>query len=320
MKKYPFAVSVCVTTYRPDYEKLGLTLESVLRQKGCSFEIIVADDGSEDFAQDAIEDYFAKQHFSAYKIVRSPKNRGTVHNTLSACLVARGKYVKDISPGDYLYDDTALSRLAAFMEAGRSEAAFGRACYYREERGAYSIIDYMNPRDLAPYEEGDLAAARRAQLICQDYPCGAAFMARRELLTEYMRLLLDRVTYAEDRAYTMMLADGVRLAFWNHNFVWYEYGNGVSTNRERSWQERIVKDNQAFFSLLAQRRPELSSVCKWHMFDERDMEEAWLAYAEETKEYYRRIDEKRARGALSYLQDVAPAKLAKLVRAETALA
>lgn len=314
MMNYPFTVSVCVTTYKPDDKKLRLTLESIMRQKNCPFEIIVADDGTEDLAQEEIEDYFAAWNFHAYKIVRAPKNYGTVHNTLAAYLVARGKYIKDISPGDYLYADTALADMTAFMEAGGHEAAFGRACYYCEEQGVYRILDYMNPRDLSPYEAGDFAAAAHAQLLCQDYPCGAAFMARRELLTGYMRLLLDRVTFTEDRAYTMMLADGIRLAFWNHNFVWYEYGGGISTNRENVWQERIIRDNQAFFALLAQRHPELSSVCRWHIFDGYEAEEIWYAYAEETKEYYRRIDEARAQGMFSYLRGAAPEELAKLVR------
>ena len=93
MKAYPFLVSVCVTTYKPDYAELGLTLESILRQKNCSFEIIIADDGTDNFAQEEIEDYLATWNFNAYKIVRAPKNYGTVHNTLAACLVARGKYI-----------------------------------------------------------------------------------------------------------------------------------------------------------------------------------------------------------------------------------
>lgn len=93
MKAYPFLVSVCVTTYKPDYAELGLTLESILRQKNCSFEIIIADDGTDNFAQEEIEDYLAKWNFNAYKIVRAPKNYGTVHNTLAACLVARGKHI-----------------------------------------------------------------------------------------------------------------------------------------------------------------------------------------------------------------------------------
>ena len=50
------------------------------------------------------------------------------------------------------------------------------------------------------------------------------------------------------------------------------------------------------------------------------MEEAWFSYTEETKAYYRSIDEKRHEGTLSYLQDVAPAEFEKLVHAEAAFA
>ena len=47
-------VSICVLTYRPDYEKLFMTLTSIIRQQGCSYEIIIADDGTLDFRQDLI--------------------------------------------------------------------------------------------------------------------------------------------------------------------------------------------------------------------------------------------------------------------------
>lgn len=317
---YPFTVSVCVTTYQPDYEKLGLTLSSVLRQKGCSFEIIIADDGTENFLQEEIEKYFTQWNFTAYKIVRAPKNYGTVHNILAACLVARGKYIKDISPGDYLYADTTLKEFAAFMQEGQYGAAFARACYYKKEASIYRILDYMNPRDLTPYEARDFVAAKRAQLLFQDYPCGAAFMARREILTKYTRLLLDFVTYTEDRAYTMMLADDVPLAFWNHNLIWYEYANGISTNKESYWQEKIIQDNQNFFALLAKRHPEISSLCRWHIFDGQMPEPIWHAYTEETRRYYHKLDEKRCQGLLSYRKNVAPAELEKIVRAPTVLA
>ena len=46
-----YDVSVCVLTYHPDYERLFITLTSVIRQKGCTCEIIIADDGTLDFRQ-----------------------------------------------------------------------------------------------------------------------------------------------------------------------------------------------------------------------------------------------------------------------------
>ena len=42
-------ISVCVLTYRPNYEKLFITLTSIIRQQSCSYEIIIADDGTPDF-------------------------------------------------------------------------------------------------------------------------------------------------------------------------------------------------------------------------------------------------------------------------------
>ena len=56
-KSYPFDVSVCVITYRSDYNKLLTTLASVLHQKNCVFEIIIADDGTENFARKEIENF-----------------------------------------------------------------------------------------------------------------------------------------------------------------------------------------------------------------------------------------------------------------------
>ena len=47
-KKYD--VSVCVVTYHPDYDELFRTLlTSIIRQKGCSLEIVISDDGTPDF-------------------------------------------------------------------------------------------------------------------------------------------------------------------------------------------------------------------------------------------------------------------------------
>ena len=47
-------ISICVLTYQPNYEKLFMTLTSIICQQGCSYEIIIADDGTPDFRQDVI--------------------------------------------------------------------------------------------------------------------------------------------------------------------------------------------------------------------------------------------------------------------------
>ena len=236
---------------------------------------------------------------------------------------ARGKYIKNISPGDYLYSDHVLADMFRFMEESGYPAAFGRACYYREESGHYHILDEMHPRNLEPYERNDFAAARRAHLLCQDYPIGAAFMTRRKLLMQYTKPLLGKAVHLEDRAYTLMIADGIDIGFWNHNLIWYEYGSGISTSTDERRQAQVIRDNQACFALIAEKHPELSSWCKWHIFNEEDMEDAWLDYYEEVKDYYRKIDasvaEAKRRGRWMYLQDVEPKGLERIVQAQVIL-
>ena len=85
-------VSVCVLTYQPDYEKLFMTLVSVIRQQGCSYEIIIADDGTPDFRQDMVKAWMAVHGITDYCIVRSMENYGTVRNVWNAYTIARGRY------------------------------------------------------------------------------------------------------------------------------------------------------------------------------------------------------------------------------------
>ena len=322
-KSYPFDVSVCVITYRSDYNKLLTTLASVLHQKNCVFEIIIADDGTENFARKEIENYFSVMGFTSYKIIQAPQNKGVVHNVANAFSEARGKYIKNISPGDYLYSDTVLADMFRFMESKKYAAAFGRACYYHENQGKYTILDQMNPRNLEPYETENFAEAKRAHLLCQDYAIGAAFMTRREILVEYTKPMLGKLIHLEDRAYTIMTADDIPIGFWNHNLIWYEYGNGISTNWQERWRERIIQDNQACFAIIAEKHPELAGWCKWHIFNEKDMDESWIDYYNEVKIYYERIDEiidaTRKSGRFMYLRDVDPGELEKLLHAKVSL-
>ena len=127
-------VSVCVLTYHPNPIKLFATLESIVCQQDCSFEIIITDDGTPDFDRSAIESYFAQKNFHRYTIVANPYNQGTVKNTASAFPVMRGRYIKVISPGDFLYNEDALVRMLRFVEENNYRVAFGLTYYYQKKK------------------------------------------------------------------------------------------------------------------------------------------------------------------------------------------
>lgn len=301
-------VSICVLTYRPDYEKLFMTLTSIIRQQGCSYEIIIADDGTLDFRQDLIEAWMAARGITDYYIVRNMENRGTVRNIRNAYAVAHGRYVKPISPGDCLYSDTALVGMLRFMEREGYHIAFGRSCYYGETDDKYHLYDRMQPFQLKPYRERDPSAIKEAYLVCQDYACGASFMGERTRMTSYTDLILGSAVYVEDSAYVLMVADGILLGFWDHNFIWYESSDGISNVASEEWKVRLLRDNHAMFAIMAERHADLRELCKWHIEGRRD---ANSPYAEIVRRYYAEVDQIIA--TETYLQDVNPDELKKLI-------
>ena len=111
-----YDISIGVLTYQPDYEKLLVTLTSVIQQQGCRYEIVVGDEGSSNFEEREIELWLLRHGFKDYTILRSSENKGTVHNVMNVLDAAQGCYVKLISPGDYLYSEHVLADMLRFME------------------------------------------------------------------------------------------------------------------------------------------------------------------------------------------------------------
>ena len=67
MYKYDF--SVIVVTYNAIWDKLKLTLDSIIRQSFENFEIVMADDGSKEDVFDKVEAFFAENNFTRYRIL-----------------------------------------------------------------------------------------------------------------------------------------------------------------------------------------------------------------------------------------------------------
>lgn len=128
-----YDVSVICLAYNADINKLLTTLKSIIYQENCNFEVIVADDGSKNNYRELIEKYFRKNNFVNYKLVLNTKlntkNHGTVENLISGLDVASGKYVKQISPGDYLFDQYTLSKVFDFAEKISANLLFGDAVF-----------------------------------------------------------------------------------------------------------------------------------------------------------------------------------------------
>lgn len=310
-----YDVSVCVLTYHPDYDKLYMTLTSIIRQKNCRIEIIIGDDGTPDFRQDEIERWLLAHDFKDYSIVHREENMGTVHNMMQILSIARGRYVKGISPGDYLYSASVLGDMLRFMEQENYPVAFGRACYYRFENDCCQILDRMEPWGLDLYEKKSYDAVRRACVIYGDFILGAALMGERRLITAYTNEIVNHIVYGEDTIYIRMAADRISIGFWNKNFIWYEHGSGISTNGSDAWHMRLARDMNVCLSIIDEQHEDIRMEKERLRIEHPDKTPRDLQdiYRREVIERYR-----RERG--SYLQNIDVKELELLTNRRVKLA
>ena len=242
-------VSVIVGSYRPDREKLRLTLRSILLQRESDYEIIVADDGSEENYFTEIARYLDARGMHDYRLVTYGENRGIVANMWQAISVASGDYVRLTSPGDYMHGFHALRDWTRFMDDHPDTAmSFCDAIYYHRE-GAKIVptSEYAHPQDTKGFRGGD---SLRAYLINDDICLGAAIMCRREVMSKYLRMLRGKVTWAEDNSYRLMAYFGEKIRYFPETAILYEYGTGISTNGSDVWSQRIQADWRAANAIM----------------------------------------------------------------------
>ena len=240
-----YDISVVVLTYNPDWNKLQNTLTSILMQTEVSYEIIVCDDGSKVDLSGTIKEFFSAKNFSDFKIVKAETNRGTILNIKAGCDVAQSPYVKLISPGDYLHDETVLKRYCdAFISHG-ADGVFGEARYYAYDNG-YELVNLRAPKFNFYKKSPKPKKIIRYLLVYRDYILGASMAYRREVLADYLNVLHDSgIVYTEDLATTMLAVDGKSFYCIDGYSVWYECDTGISAPNSKML--RLVQNDQKIF-------------------------------------------------------------------------
>lgn len=237
-------VTICVLTYNPDWTKLRTTLRSIICQKNIDFDIVISDDGSKIDCFDQVKLFFQENDFHAYKLIKNVENQGTVKNSLSALQHTDSKYIKGISPGDFLYDENTLFDIVDFAEKNSGDAIFGNAVYYSvDEKNEIKIYDdKRNPKDLTPWIEQNYRKIRRNYFVIKDFVLGASLLCNRVVFYEFLKRLDGVVKYTEDLSIMWMIAARKKVMYYNRPFVFYEYGSGISTNTNEIWSRRIIED------------------------------------------------------------------------------
>lgn len=255
-------ISVIIVTYNADWQKLKMTINSVLMQKDVSYEVLFADDGSKKKWNKEISEYI--QDRCSFTFVDSINNVGTVSNILNALENAQGRYVKVISPGDCFFSDDSVKRWIEHMKSSKADLSFCNAVYYKHEGSAIEIVqEKSSPKNIYLYHETNNRRKLFVDyLLANDFILGASVLAERKVMSYYLTEMREKVKYAEDYMIRLMIFDNRKIEHINDCLIWYEYGGGISTNGNNSWKKLLQRDFEATNSIIENRRTPSEKIQK----------------------------------------------------------
>ncbi|MCI5582349.1 MAG: glycosyltransferase [Anaeroplasma sp.] len=250
--KDKFDISVIVCCYNPDIQKLKKTINSIYNQKNSNFEVIIADDGSNENYYDSLANWIKEMNYKNCRFNFLTQNVGTIKNIISAIEISQGKYVKTISPGDYFFDEFSMAKYIDTFEREQADFVFSRAVYYCED----DILPSISPGNPTVFNNKYLL---RKIVLFQDFILGATVAMKRELELTYLNEIKDKMKYLEDVPLTFFsFLDGKKVYAISDNLIWYESGYGISTNSNLS--KLLDNDYDSFFKYLKEKYPNNSIV------------------------------------------------------------
>lgn len=251
-------VTLLVASYQASFEKLKRSVVSGITQKDIALEIIVCDDGSDDPHFVELRALFLKYGFTNYLLLGAEMNAGTVKNIMKADPYAHGRFLIGLGAGDSLCHERVLREWYDDCIAHQALISFGDIINFRTVQGKDEILSIEKlPHCLSLYQKTrrNLNAERYAYLLCYDHVCGASWLTDRTLFFFYTKMLEDRVIYANDNCFRLMIHDGYSFHYYPKDVIYYEYGSGVSTSSSTTWSARIQKDMRETDRILCEMEP-----------------------------------------------------------------
>jgi len=109
-------LTICVPCKNEEKNVVG-TLDAIVdavREVGCSYEIIVMDDGSTDKTSQLVEQYCREHPSLPIRLYKNPKNLGLSQTYVNGAFLGRGKYYRYIG-GDNAEPKEAIVRILKMM-------------------------------------------------------------------------------------------------------------------------------------------------------------------------------------------------------------
>lgn len=237
-------VSMLIFSYN-NLQYINQCLDSILLQDYPNIEIIISDDGSDNFNKDIIEEYIEKNkkdNISNYVVRTNEKNLGIVKNINNAIKEAKGDYFVHIACDDALTYTTIISKIVKFYEN------------YPEYMIAVGFVGCFD-ETLTKWEattptKDNIKFINQEAKICFLKLCraGSFFPSpgmsyTRELIDKYGLYDEEYVMLDDYSRFVYLTRMGCRIGFIPEYLVKYRAG-GSTSNKKSKVMEQIRKDTQ----------------------------------------------------------------------------
>ena len=251
-------VSIIICTYESDLRMTLRTIYSAIRQKGVSFEIVITDDGSSIDYTDQYREFFQKNNFDRYKIIKHGQNAGTVKNIHDGVVKSEGEYVYAIAPGDFFYNADSLRKILEFARQTNSSFVFGNSRYYGVVGRKLHFYPATSPAFPKLFNKG-----KKTSSLCfisffvSNNPIGPSYLRERDEFERLLDVIDGEITYVEDKPTSAMhMLNGNVMRYMDSPIVWYEYGTGISTSKQGGFHQRMLEDEKKMDELLIKLYPD----------------------------------------------------------------
>ena len=231
MNDFPL-VSVIILSYKQMQYIFG-AIDSVMSQGYPNIELIIADDGTDEFEIDDVQDYVAHNNSGNITnaiVIKNEVNVGTVKNLNGALNAAGGEYIMFFA-GDDLHTTDSISKSVAFMESNNRDffMAAGHTIPFNDGDDVNSVEIAKDPKihEMFAMEPKDryVHMCKKGVLIASI----AAHIFRREFFIKE-GLFDERYRLYEDRPMLLRIArQGYRVGYLDFSILFYRTNVGVST-------------------------------------------------------------------------------------------
>lgn len=244
-------LGVVVCCYNPDLNKLKKTLYSIALQENINTDIVIADDGSKLNYKEEILTFCEHINLKNVKCSFLEYNQGTINNVIAALKMLDTKYVKTISPGDYIYDENTLANMFDKVSSTDADVCFGNAIYYSNEK-EFVVYNKQNPTVNIYKKRPSYRKINNSLVKNKDFILGASILYKMDkFLNKLEQLSKYNIKYCEDLSTLLLAAEKNNFMYVNAPIIWYEYGNGISTMKQNEKVKSLVEIDQEKFFLNA---------------------------------------------------------------------